>query len=338
KSGTIGVIPFPTLSIFWYNFNALVNTTMLSSEIPGANLPPVLFDSLQVRQAFSYAYNYGLYINQDIGNEVYNVTFATSYAGMLPAGMLYSQSIAQLNATTTGVPYFDLAKAATLWENFVNSSMAAKMGITYTGGKDMYNGKPLDIPIFIFSADPVDVAGGSQWATYLQSFIAGGSFPVEPTAFTTLLANMVQGQNPMPIYELGWAPDYPYPTDYLGPMALPVNSSTYPGPNDMNPYWFNGNTSNPLKGLPSMVSQAQNLTYMVNDWDNASSNPTVAEANYHMMNEMLVNMSFYVPLYQEYGFWIYNLKTNGSAYAQWEESVLTGMSGDLLYNYLYYNS
>ena len=340
KTGTVGVIPFPTLSIFWYNFNAYVNTSMLDAEIPAANLPPVLFDSLQVRQAFAYAYNYNYYLNNDVGNAIYNVTFATTYAGMLPAGMLYNQSIAQLNSTTTGVPYYDLSKAATLWENFVNSSMAHDMGISYTSGKDMYNRKPLNIPIFIFSADPVDQQGASQWATALQTFMPGVGFEVEPTAFTTLLGNMVQGQNPMPIYELGWAPDYPYPTDYLGPMALPVNSSTYPGPNDMNPYWFYGNPANPLYAykLTEMKSQAQNLTYMLDDWNNASANPAVAEQNYHMMNEMLVNMTFYVYIEQEYGFWIYSTKTNATAYAQWEEGVSSGMSGDLYYNYLYYNT
>lgn len=336
----VGVIPFPTLSIFWYNFNALVNMSMLKAILPASNLPAVLFDSLQVRQAFAYAYNYVEYLNKDIGNSVYNITFASAYAGMLPAGMLYSQSIAQLNSTTSGVPYFDLTKAANLWSSFVNSTMAAKMGITWnaTKAEDLYKGAPLNIPIFIFSADPIDVAGETQWASYLSTFIRGASFPVEPTAFTTLLGYQVQGQNPMPIYELGWAPDYPFPTDYLGPMALPINTSTYPGPNDMTPYWFNGNTSNPLKGLPEMVSQANNLTRMIEDYTNATSNPSIGEQNFHMMNEMLINMTFYVYIYQEYGFWIYNTNTNGSAYQNWELGVNTGMGGDLLYNYLYYNT
>jgi hypothetical protein len=31
----------------------------------------------------------------------------------------------------------------------------------------------------------------------------------------------------MPFYTLGWAPDYPDPTDYVSPLYLPDNSYTY---------------------------------------------------------------------------------------------------------------
>ena len=83
---------------------------------------------------------------------------------------------------------------------------------------------------YIFSADPVDLNGATAWAKNL-ALITGNpykDFPIVPAAFPTLIGNQVQGNNPMPIYELGWLPDYPYPTDYLQPMANPMNLSTYP--------------------------------------------------------------------------------------------------------------
>lgn len=335
-SHTVNWFGFPTLSIFWFNFNAYVNLTMLKAVDKNANLPAYLFMSLQARQAFAYAFNYDQFVNQQIGNAVYGVTFASKYAGMLPAGMLYNQSITDLNATTNGVPYFNLAQAQSIWAQFINSSLASAMGLSFAGGVDLYNGAPLNIPIFIFSADPVSLAGATSWVAYLQQVIPGLQAPVLPTSFPVLIGNMIQGQNPMPVYELGWAPDYPYPTDYLGPMALPANASTYPGPNDMTPYWFNGNTSNPLMGQPSLVSQANNLTSMYDEFINGSQSPSTSEAQFHMMNQMLINMTFYVYIFQEYQFWIYNTTVSAAALQQWQESTYTGMSGDLLYQYVKY--
>ncbi|EQD48005.1 ABC-type peptide transport system, solute-binding component, partial [mine drainage metagenome] len=166
------------------------------------------------------------YLNTDVGNALYGVTFGQAYAGMLPQGMLGYQSIAQLNNNTSNaVPTFDLKVAKADW-NYTMANDANALGLSMSGGKVLYNGKPLIIPLYIFSADPVDQAGATTWATALATVIPGASFPVVPTAFPTLLGNQVQGSNPMPVYLLGWAPDYPFPTDYLGPMANPVNTST----------------------------------------------------------------------------------------------------------------
>ncbi|KAA8921992.1 ABC transporter substrate-binding protein [Thermoplasma sp.] len=334
----------PSLSIFWYDFNANVNTTMLSTLDKSANMPSALFSVLQIRKAFAYAYNESQYLNTDVGNAIYHVTFAVPYAGMLDAGMLGYQSIAELNATTNGqVPYFNLALAKMYWQegvktwnNLVNSNGNSKYDITVAPDGDYeYMGAPLNIPIIIFSADPVDLAGATQWGGYLSSFITGATFPVIPLAFPSILGYQVQGQNPMPIYELGWAPDYPYPTDYLGPMALPENSTTYPGPNDMTPYWIGYNTSNPARN----ATEAYYLQLMIGYYDNgtAAANTSVALMWFHKMNEELINMTFYVYIEQAVDFQIMSYKVPQSVMIQWEQNVMwTIGAGDLLYNYLYY--
>ncbi len=334
---------FPTLSIYWYNFNANINTTILNTEYKGANVPQTLFTVLQIRQAFAYAYNESEYLGEDIGNSIYNVTFASSYVGMLPLGMDGYQSEAVINESTHGaVPYFDLGKAAALFSEGVKvynkeASKSGSMTITTTpSGTYTYNGLPLQIPIFIYSADPSDLAGAEQWGSYLSKYVViGASFPVEPTAFPVLLGNQVQGQNPMPIYELGWAPDYPYPTDYLNPMANPINSSTYPGPNDFTPYWFSNNSSNPTPN----ASEAYNLSLM-HTWyvkGTSASNPDVAMMYFHMMNDMLVNMTFYVYLFQSYVFTTMSYKVPPSVVKNDEGNLMWAAgAGDFLYNYLYY--
>ncbi len=331
---------FPTLSLFWFNFNALVNLTLLQGYYSAANLPPVFFDSLTVRRTFAYAFQYDQYLNQQIGRPLRNISFATKYAGMLPAGMLYNQSISDLNSTTVGVPYFNLTVAQTLWAGFVNSSMGSAMGISYssTGGVDLYNGKPLNVPIFTFIGDQATLEGAISWGSYMQQVIPGFQYAVIPASFYALISSMSQGLDPFPIYELGWAPDYPYPTDYLGPMALPVNSSAYPGPNAMTPYWFNGNPSNQLMGQPQMVKQADNMTSMINDYQNATVNDMPqAQRWFQAMNEMLINMTFYVYLYQQPTVLILSSKLNFSRIVQYEENGVYGSGGDVLFNVLAYN-
>ncbi len=333
----INIYSLPTLDIFWFNFNAFVNETLLTKEYPGANMPATLFTSLAIRKVFAYTFNYAYYLNYQTGNKVFNTTFASSYAGMLPAGMLGAQSIAQLNSTTTGVPYFNLQIAKEYWNQFLNSSANSVFHITSTGS---YNGAPLDIPIMTFSQDPVDEEAVQTWAENLSYVIFGTYsdakyFPVEPTNFVTLLGNMVQGQNPMPIYELGWSPDYPYPTDYMLPMAYPGNSSTYPGPNDFTPYWFGYNTSNPTRN----VTEALVLQKMRDEYVNGSTSTNVNTVitDFQAMNENLVNMTFYVYLYQAYAKQIISTMVPQSiVYHDMENTMIEGLG--FMYNYFQYTS
>ncbi len=331
----INIYPVPTLDIYWFNINANVNLTMLSALYPTSNLPATLFTSLAMRQVLSYTFNYQYYINQQLGNKVYNTIFGANYAGMLPTGMLYAQNLSNLVAAGAPAPTFDLITAHHYWSQFINSSANAVFGITSNG---MYNGKQLSFPIITFDQDPVDEAAAATWASNLSQVIFGtsadsGQFPVAPTSFVNLLGYMVQGQNPAPIYELGWAPDYPNPTDYMGPMALPINSSTYPGANDFTPYWFNGNASNPTPN----GTEAATLTTMVNEYANGT-NATLPQAKqqaaFQQMNENLVNMSFYVYLFQAYGFQLISSKVPSNVVYQDLENVMISASG-YLYNYFY---
>ena len=335
KSGTVNVYSFATISLFWYNINTNINETMLSSVYPQANVPQSFFDSVQVRRAFADSYDYAYYLAQQVGNAIYNESFGYGYTGMLPNGMFGYQSNATLQSAGVSLPQYNLTYAKQNWTAFVNSAYFAADGLTNTSSGVLYNVAVLNIPVFVFSADPVDVEGATTWGQNLAQVIPGIVITPVPTSFPTLLSWQVTGQNPAPIYELGWAPDYPYPTDYMGPMAYPSMNSFYPGSNGFFPEWFNS-TSNPVSGVPGMTAQYNNLTAMQDEYLNGSltGNPTVALQNFHAMNEMLVNMTFYVYLFQEGGFWVINSHITGSTVSDYQENVMMGGGGDLMYNYL----
>ena len=83
--------------------------------------------------------------------------------------------------------------------------------------------------MFGTTGNPTQDEINSLWDSEVTS-LSGGAlkpFPVDVN-FVTEIENAqssVAGSNPMPVYSLGWAPDYPDPTDYVVPMYAP--NSTY---------------------------------------------------------------------------------------------------------------
>ncbi|WP_162009552.1 ABC transporter substrate-binding protein [Thermoplasma volcanium] len=326
KQGIAKVYPFNMLGIYYYAFNFNINSSILDIYYHGANVPEYLFTSLNARRAFAYAYPYQQYLDYDVGNAIYNITFGERYAGVLAKGMLGYQSIGELNNTTTGVPYFSLSIAARYWSH-VNLS---KYGITESSGKYLFDGKPLVIPIFVFAGDSVDLAGATLWGQYLSEIIQGASFPVIPVSDSEFSGFLVNGQNPMPIYLATWFPDYPYPSDYLYSLAYPSNGTFIPGSNSFIPQTFL---------TTGHMNQYRNVTLMETYYEEAFSatNLTIAINYYHKMNEMLVNMTELVYVQQVNGFWVVSPNLNSTAITRYQENVMFASGGDLLFNYLYFS-
>src|SRR5256885_1640631 len=79
----------PTLNMFWWNFNLEIYQSAVGSTANpyGNQVPPDFFVDLNMRKAFAYAYNYGQYIDQILGNKKFGATFGTPFNGIIPNGM-----------------------------------------------------------------------------------------------------------------------------------------------------------------------------------------------------------------------------------------------------------
>lgn len=348
KEGKAIISSFPTLSIYFYNYNLNIDTTLLKTIDKSSNVPANFFLNHDVRLAFAYAYNYSYYFAEQIGNKAYNATFQVPYAGMLVPGLPYSQNISELQKANANVPITNLIKAAQYWNDFFNSTGtdgAKAMGIGGTASNPTYNGAPLDVPIFVLASDLADESGASTWVQSLQTFIPGldnGHQDVIQTSEVNIfLTYAIPQLDPMPISWGGWAPDYPYPTDYLSAMFLPSTSSTYGNANSWNSSFVAGHTTSTY-GTASVYSTSEaqalnNLTSAYNKGVANETNPTNASYWFQKANELGVNMTIEVFLGQADQIWTQSSIVNLTGLQNYQENVMIGGGQELMYNYITYN-
>ncbi len=335
KSGEVFTYSFPSSAMEFYSFNTQINETLLSGIDPQANVPQTFFDSVQVRRAFADSYDYSYYLAQQVGNSVYNTSFGTGYAGAIPNGVQGYQSNQSLRASDVSLPGYNLAYAQQNWTAFTQSPYFAKDGLsTSSTGTVIYNGAPLNIPIIVLAGDSVNTAGASTWEANLAKIVPGATFTVLPVSLPQLFSFLAPGQNPAPVWWLEFGGLYPSPSQYIPILAYPSVNSVIPGPNGFYPAWFNS-SDNPLSGLPGMVEQYNNLTQMATDFlvGFTTGNPSVSAQHYRSVNEMVVNMTFYVPLFQPDNIYIINSHITPSSFVNYNENTFAYTQ----YNYLTYS-
>jgi hypothetical protein len=351
-NGILGnTVQFNTLSNYFFPFNPDVNMTLLAQVVPTVNMPATLFASLHAREAFANSFNYNLYMNQYVGNAIFtqnnSLGFGAHYTGMIPKGMVGYQSNATL-AANSNVPYFNLAKAKADWNYYINNTTSTNYiggtpQITWSSsqGKFLYKGSPLVVPMFLPVGDTTDQLGEINWGQNLAQFIPGLTVSIQFTGYTNIYLDYYGSANPAPLMFAGWAPDYPYPNDYLLPMALPLNTSTYPGQYNMNIQVFNTLAKTTFKGgNASIVSQLANMTAMKNDYisGQTSTNPASTLGFYYKMNYMLINMTMYVYTFQNTMTWQMSKNVNINDLKMYQENVVIGGGQDLMYNLLSFTS
>ncbi|MEM3237721.1 MAG: ABC transporter substrate-binding protein [Thermoplasmata archaeon] len=305
SQGKITITPFPTLSIFWFEYNFNVNTTMLPTLGSGYTIPQYYFTNLDVRRAWSYAFNYTNYIENLVGNAKYGADFAFHYTGVIPEGMPGYMTPEQLTQAGAVVPVYNLT--------------IAKQYMIESG---LYN-TSINIPIIVYAGDPVDFAAVQDWITTMESIDPNIHATALYMEFSQIIGYMVAGQNPMPIYILGWAPDYPFPSDYMIPMYQ--ENGTYGAANAWNPQIL------AAAGHPNQAKEDALMNQYIADAQ-ATGNATLALKYYDQAEVLGVNLTFYTYTEQENAFWFYSSNLHG---VQYEQNAIYGGGGDTMYIYLW---
>ncbi|MEM0138031.1 MAG: ABC transporter substrate-binding protein, partial [Thermoplasmata archaeon] len=282
--GKQNIYTFPTLSIYFYEFVWDVNVSGMQ-KIYGSqyHLPYNYFANPLVRKAFAYAFNYTNYIDNLLGNKIYHANFGFHYTGVIPMGMPGYVPPENLS----NVPVYNL----TLAKKFMMES-------------GMYN-TSVNIPIIVYASDPIDYAAASMWASNLTEMDPNIHATPIYQAFATTIGYMVPGQNPMPIYLLGWSPDYPYPSDYVNAMYL--ENGTYPAANGWN------YTNLVSWGYIQEAQEWKNMTDLILKAD-STANLTLAIKYFDQAEQIAVNLTLYVYTYQANGFWFYAPWIHGVEY------------------------
>ena len=274
--------PAATTTEYFEVYNLNTNTTILSSLFPGASIPSDYFANPLIREAFAYAFNYTQYINNIVGNSRYGYNFGNLYCGVIVKGLPFYVPPENL----TGCPDYDLAMAKSL---------------LYQSG--MYN-VTVNFPFFVQNGLTQEFSAGKMWADAL-AFI-DPHIVMTPTYinFGTELGYQIPNGNPMPVYQLAWIADYPYPSDYTDAMYL--QGGTYPiGTGFDQAYLQSLVTAHPTQAA-LYTSQAQNYTrlnQLIHSADLAVS-PTQAAQLYAQAEQVAVKLYMFVYTYQQNLLWV----------------------------------
>jgi len=299
--GQAEIYQFPTLSEFFFVFNINVSQSGLKTLGSQYHIPSDYFANLYVREAFAYAFNYTNYINNIVGNEKYGFDFASPYAGVIIPGLPYYVPPSELQ----NVPTFNLTYA---------KELMIKSG--------MYN-VSINIPIIVPSGDTVDYAAAQMWAQTLNEMDPNIQAQPMYLPFSTIIGLEVPGQNPMPIYYLGWIADYPYPSDFVN--AMYEQGGTYPAPDGWSVQYLQS------LGHTNQAQMYQELNTLIQEAD-TTTNSTLAAMYYKQAEQIAIDLYMYVYAQQPNAFWVVKPYITGyHGQISYEENPMIGGAGDSLY-------
>jgi len=294
------IYQFPTLSEFFFVFNINISVSALKQINPSYNIPPNYFANLYVREAFAYAFNYTNYLDNILGNVKYGIPFGSAYAGVIIPGLPYYTP-----PPSSLVPTFNLSYARELM---------IKSG--------MYN-VSVSFPIIVPSGDTVDYAAAQMWAQALHEMDPNINAQPLYLPFSQIISYQVPGQDPMPIFYLGWIADYPYPSDFVNAMYL--ENGTYPAGTGWSVSYLESlnytQEANLYQQLNNLIIQADSAT-----------NPVLAKELYANVTNIALQLYMYVYVNQPNAFWIIKPYMHGyNGDITYEENPMIGGAGDSLY-------
>ncbi len=217
--GKLSATSFPSISIFFFPFD--MNTSLSGAAQYTSNpitIPADFFSHVGVRETFARSYPYNT-IQQNI-NTKGGIQYFFNYGGAIPQFMAnyYPTNVSWPSGDPVDNPSL-VGSAAWWWQQ------------TTTQGTPYYSkeistmctrANPCQLPLFGQTGAPDLDQRIALWISQIETITNGA---VKPTAIdinfvdeVILSTSSAPGTNPLPVFNLGWAPDYPDPTDYVTPM------------------------------------------------------------------------------------------------------------------------
>lgn len=347
KNGQIGFGTGPTYIIDQIQENLYFNATTLKTILPstGFNVPADFFSQVGLRQFLAHAFPYANYINNI--ETVDGIAYVEPSGGVIPRGMgnLYPQNVtwpygdpitdssvrggaawwwAQINDPTS--PFYDSELSSCS-----SSSPCVFPIMGQQGATGLHNG------LLAFSSAINSISGGA-----LKSYVYDITFSQAVT-----YSGLGPGQNPLSFFRLGWAPDYPDPSDYVGPYLYPDSIYTYSNALNETLSGTYASTGNPYNstscghwndpGYWSAYVEA-NLSIPENcQWTAYNAMLTALNAaahdvgpqrqlDFNMAEQILNGMALMIYMDQRVGTWTY---ANWINPASLDTNIVTGMATQL---------
>jgi hypothetical protein len=218
QAGKISATTFPTIDIDFYPFNFAFNLAGAQHYTSNPiTVPQDWFSHVAMRQFFAHTYPYAT-IQQTI-NTKSGIQYAFGYGGAIPQFMAnyYPTNVSWptgdpvTDASVQGSAAWWWAQATTTSSPFYDAEAAA-----------CSTSNPCELPLFGQTGAPDLDQRIALWASQINS-VSGGKViasPLDINFIDAVINSLYSGAyaNPMPVFRLGWAPDYPDPTDYVAPL------------------------------------------------------------------------------------------------------------------------
>ena len=259
----------PTLDVDFIGFDQSINPAYAPDPLAG--LPTDFFANLHVRKAFSYAFDYNTYINQVLygGAARLNGAIANGLLGYNPNIPLFPFDLSKAAAEFQQTPYWTAGFNITLYWNSGNDARQTA-ALLLRSGLTALNSAPYNMPGHI----TVDTRA-LDWPVYLTALRHHG----------------------LPVFVLGWAPDYADPDDYATPFLH--TGGTYP-------LWM-GYSNTTLDGLLDAASVELNQTVRAQMYQSLTYNASVYDVPYIWLDQAT---NFHVERTWVHG-WFFNSMLSG---------------------------
>jgi hypothetical protein len=223
-AGTIGIGAAPSLSIYFLPFNMDFSVSGAQSYITTPiNMPSYILQDLNFRQFLTASFPYETI--QSTVNTVDGIQYMFPYGGAIPQfmGNFYPSNISWPVSDPVTNPNV-VGSAAYWWQQTKNDAFFSSLACMKPGAG------PCILPLISPAGAPTDDIENTLFANEVFTLTNGAvKVVVKDIPFLNEVINSFSnpGQNPQPIFNLGWAPDYPDPTDYMAPLYQADSTYTF---------------------------------------------------------------------------------------------------------------